>query len=110
MPMKLGVILQSNTPEHVWNALRLAIAARKAKHDVRIFLLSEGVELERIPDSEHFDISRKVREFTDLGGQLLACGSCLKSRSQPESAACPVSTMADLLRLVEGSDKVLTFG
>jgi len=110
MPMKLGFILQSNEPEHVWNALRLAITARKAKHDVRIFLLSEGVELERIPDSENFDISRKVKEFTDLQGQILACGTCLKSRLQPESAACPISTMTDLLRLVEESDKVLTFG
>jgi len=108
--MKLAIILQSNQPEHVWNALRLAIAARKAKHDVRIFLLSEGVELERIPDMEHFDVSKKVEEFTSIGGQLLACGTCLKSRSQPESAACPVSTMVDLLHLVEESDKVLTFG
>ena len=55
--MKLGIILQSNQPEHVWNALRLAITARKAEHEVKIFLLSEGVELERMPDSEHFDIS-----------------------------------------------------
>ena len=108
--MKLGIILQSNQPEHVWNALRLAITARKAKHDVRIFLLSEGVELERITDTERFDVSKKVEEFTSIGGQLLACGSCLKSRSQPESAACPVSTMSDLLRIVEESDKVLTFG
>lgn len=108
--MKLGIILQCNEPEHVWNALRLAITARKATHDVRIFLLSEGVELEGIPDTEHFDISKKVSDFTGLGGQILACGSCLKSRSLPESASCPVSTMADLLSLVEESDKVLTFG
>ena len=108
--MKLGIILQSNEPEHIWNALRFAITARKARHDVRIFLLSEGVELERIPDTEHFDVSKKVEEYITLGGLILACGSCLKNRSQPESAACPVSTMADLLRLVEESDKVLTFG
>ncbi|MEK7563780.1 MAG: DsrE family protein [Patescibacteria group bacterium] len=107
--MKLGIVLQSNNPERVWNALRLAITARKAKHEVQIFLLSEGVELEKIPDSEHFDISKKVKDFSDIGGTILACGSCLKSRSQPESAACPVSTMAGLLRLVEESDKVLTF-
>ena len=106
--MKLGIILQSNEPEHVWNALRLGITARKAKHDVRIFLLSEGVELERIPDSEDFDISQKVKEFADLQGQILACGSCLKGRSQSGGAACSISTMADLLRLIEESDKVLT--
>ncbi|TSC58226.1 MAG: uncharacterized protein involved in oxidation of intracellular sulfur [Candidatus Peregrinibacteria bacterium Greene0416_62] len=108
--MKLGIILQSNRQEHVWNALRLAITARKAKHDVRIFLLSEGVELEHISDTGDFDISKKVKDFTDLGGQILACGTCLKSRSQPESATCSISTMADLLRMIEESDKVLTFG
>jgi uncharacterized protein involved in oxidation of intracellular sulfur len=108
--MKLGIILQSNKPEHVWNALRLAITARKATHDVRIFLLSEGVELEHIPDSKHFDISKRLKDFTNLEGKILACGSCLKSRLQPESAVCPVSTMADLLLLVEESDKMLTFG
>ncbi len=106
--MKLGIILQSNKPEHVWNALRLAITARNAKHDVRIFLLSEGVELERIPDSENFDISRKVKEFTKLQGQILACGTCLKSRLQSGGAACSISTMMDLLKLIEESDKVLT--
>ena|SRR3989338_80841 len=108
--MKLGIILQSNRPEHVWNALRLAITARKSKHDVQVFLLSEGVELERIPDSEHFDISKKIKVFADLGGQILACGSCLESRSQSGGAACSISIMADLLHLVEESDKVLTFG
>ena len=108
--MKLGIILQSSEPEHVWNALRLAITAWKAKHEVKIFLLSEGVELERIPDTEHCDISKKIEEFTVLGGKILACGTCLKSRSQSETATCPISTMADLLRLVEESNKVLTFG
>lgn len=108
--MRLGIILQSNKPEHVWNVLRLAITARKAKHDVRIFLLSEGVELERIPDSGYFGISLKVKEFTDLQGRILACGSCLKNRSQSGSAVCSLSTMADLLRLIEESDKILTFG
>ncbi|OGJ60353.1 hypothetical protein A3A67_03825 [Candidatus Peribacteria bacterium RIFCSPLOWO2_01_FULL_51_18] len=105
----MGIVLQSKEPEHVWNALRLAITARKAGHDVKIFLLSEGVELENIPDAGDFDISAKIQVFTGLDGQILACGSCLRSRSQAGSAACSVSTMADLLRLIEESDKVLTF-
>jgi uncharacterized protein involved in oxidation of intracellular sulfur len=35
--MKLGIILQSNNPEHVWNAFRLAITALKADRQVEIF-------------------------------------------------------------------------
>ena len=35
--MKFGIILQSNKPEHVWNALRLGIASLNAGHLVKIF-------------------------------------------------------------------------
>ena len=108
--MKLGIILQSNKPEHVWNAFRLGITALKANHRVEIFLMNEGSELDAIADSEHFDISAKVAEFKKLKGEIYACGTCLEIRGKSESKACPVSTMSDLLKMVESSDKVLVFG
>ena len=37
--MKLGIILQSNKPEHVWNTFRLGTTALKAVHKVEIFLM-----------------------------------------------------------------------
>ena len=107
--MKLGIILQSNNPEHVWNAFRLSITALKAGRHVEIFLMSEGSELDTIPDSSNFDISAKVAEFKDLKGNIYACGSCLKMRGKEESNVCPVSTMTNLLEMVESSDKVLVF-
>ena len=58
--MKLGIILQSNKPEHAWNAFRLGITALKADHKVEIFLMNEGSELDTIPDTKDFDISVKV--------------------------------------------------
>jgi len=99
--MKLGIILQSNKPEHVWNTFRLGITALKAGHQAEIFLMSEGSEL---------DISVKVSEFKKLKGEIYACGSCLKIRGKEESNVCPISTMSDLLKMVENSDKVLVFG
>lgn len=108
--MKLGLILQSNNPEHVWNTFRLGITAQKAGHSVEIFLMSEGSELDAIPDTKDFDISAKVAEFKELKGEIYACGSCLKVRGKEESKVCPVSTMSDLLKMVENSDKVLVFG
>lgn len=108
--MKLGIILQSNKQEHVWNTFRLGITALEAGHQVEIFLLSEGSELDTIPDTKDFDISAKVAEFKNLKGELYACGSCLKVRGKEESNVCPISTMSDLLKLVEDSDKVLVFG
>ena len=108
--MKLGMVLQSNKPEHVWNAFRLGITALKAGRQVEIFLMSEGSELETIPDTQDFDIAAKVAEFKALKGVVYACGSCLKLRGKEASNVCPVSTMSDLLDMVERSDKVLVFG
>ena len=108
--MKLGIILQSNKPEHAWNTFRLGITALKADNQVEIFLMNEGSELDTIPDSKDFDISVKVAEFKKLKGEIYACGTCLKLRGKEESKVCPISTMSDLLKMVESSDKVLVFG
>ena len=108
--MKIGIILQSNNPEHIWNTFRFGITSLKASHDVTIFLMSEGAELDTIADTEHFDISKKVAEYKELKGDLYACGTCLEIRGKKESGVCPVSTMTDLLKMVEESDKVLVFG
>ena len=108
--MRLGIILQSNKPEHAWNTFRLGVPALKTNHQVEIFLINEGSELETIPDSKNFDISAKVAEFKNLKGEIYACGTCLKVRGKEESGVCPISTMSDLLKMVESSDKVLVFG
>lgn len=108
--MKLGIILQSNKPEHAWNTFRLGITALKAGHQVKIFLMNEGAELDTITDTKNFDISAKVAEFKELKGEIYACGTCLKVRGKEESKVCPISTMSDLLKIVESSDKVLVFG
>ena len=108
--MKIGIILQSNNPEHIWNTFRFGITSLKASHEVTVFLMSEGAELDTIADTEHFDISKKVAEYRELKGNLYACGTCLEIRGKKEFGVCPVSTMTDLLKMVEESDKVLVFG
>jgi len=108
--MKLGIILQSNNPEHIWNTLRLANASLKAGSSVQIFLFSEGVEVEDIEDTDKFDISKKIEEFKSLNGAIYACETCLELRSKTESKICPVTTMTELVKMIEESDKVLVFG
>ena len=108
--MKLGIVLQSNKSEHAWNTFRFGITALRANHEVEIFLMSEGSELDTIPDTKDFGIAAKDVEFKALKGEIYACGSCLKVRGKEESKVCPVSTMSDLLGMVERSDKVLVFG
>lgn len=108
--MKLGIILQSNKPEHIWNTFRLGITALKAGHHVEILLMNEGTELDTIPNSKDFDISEKVSEFKELKGEIYACGTCLNIRSKKGNKVCSVSTMSYLFKMVESSDKVLVFG
>ena len=109
--MKIGIVLQSNKPEHIWNTFRFSITSLKANHEVTIFLMNEGAELDTIPDTKDFDISQKIAEFKELKGLLYACGTCLEIRGKKDgSGVCPVSTMTDLLKIVEKSDKVLVFG
>ena len=72
--------------------------------------MNEGSELDTVSNTENFDISNKVAEYKNLKGEIYACGTCLKIRHKEESKVCPVSTMADLLTMVEESERVLVFG
>jgi uncharacterized protein involved in oxidation of intracellular sulfur len=106
--MKIGIVISSNEPEIVWNAFRLANLALKENQMVKVFLINKGVEVEDIK-SDKFNVKEQMDFFVGNRGELLACGTCLKAR-QKESEVCPISTMKDLLKLIEESDKLLTFG
>ena len=107
--MKFGIILGTKEPEKAWNAFRFGVTALKENHQVKVFLLNEGVEAEGI-QNEKYDVKEQIDLFIENKGQILACGTCLKSRQKEGSNVCPISTMKDLLRLVEESDRILTFG
>jgi len=107
--LKIGIVISTNEPEVVWNAFRFGVTSLIANHEVKVFLINKGVELEDIKD-EKYNVKEQVDFFIDSKGQILACGTCLKSRQKEDSNVCPISTMRDLLKLVEESDKILTFG
>ena len=107
--MKIGLVISTNDAEEVWNAFRLGNVALKENHTVKVFLVNRGVEVEDIK-SEKFDLKEQIDSFITNKGEILACGTCLKARQKEETAVCPISTMKDLLKLVEESDKILTFG
>ncbi len=107
--MKIGIVIGTNEPEIVWNAFRFGNISLKANHEAKAFLINKGVEVEEIKD-EKYNIKEQVDLFIENKGQILACGTCLKARQKEGSNVCPISTMKDLLKLVEESDKVLTFG
>ena len=106
--MKLAIVINTNNPESAWNALRLGNTALKDGHEVGVFLMGSGVEIENIKD-QTYDVAGTLNTFLNSKGELLACGTCLKSRHQ-DGGVCPISTMAQLVQLIAESDKVISFG
>ncbi len=106
--MKVGIIIETNDPEKCWNGLRFANASLKKSHEVKVFLMGAGVEVQSI-NSGKFDANEQLLEFTKHNGVVFACGTCIKSRNQSESEVCPISTMNDCIEMVEWADKVVTF-
>lgn len=106
--MKIGIMIETNEPEKAWNGVRFGNTALKAGHDVRLFLMSAGVEIGNINEGK-FNVRLQLDDFVANGGTLLACGTCMKSRNQAESEVCPISTMQDCVDMVAWADKVITF-
>jgi sulfur relay (sulfurtransferase) complex TusBCD TusD component (DsrE family) len=107
--MKIGIVISTNDPEEVWNALRFGNVALKENHAVRIFLVNKGVEAEDIK-SERFPVKEQLQSFIENKGEILVCGTCMEARQKEGSNFCPISTMNDMLEVVEWSDKMVTFG
>lgn len=106
--MKIGIIVETNEPEKAWNGIRFGNTALSQGHNVKIFLMSAGVEIENIVHDK-YNAKKQVDDFVQNNGTILACGTCLEARNQEESDVCPISTMVDCLNMVEWADKVITF-
>ncbi len=105
--MKIGIILNSSDPETAWNACRFGLTALVEEHDATMFLLGPGVEIEDI-HHEEFDAPSVLKDYLENGGKILVCGACLDVRGM--EAKGPKNVMNDLVNLVTGSDRVVTFG
>ena len=106
--MKFGIILETKEDEKAWNAIRFAVTAKNQGHEVKVFLMGEAVEIENLTH-EKYDVSAQIKALNEAGGDILACGTCLKSRSMNGSDVCPISTMIDCVEMVEWADRVVTF-
>lgn len=106
--MKIGIILETKEYEKAWNAFRFAVTAKKQGHKVKVFLMGEAVECEGLTH-EKYNVDEQLKAFVNIGGEIHACGTCLKSRQLNETDACPISTMIDCVNLVVWADKTVTF-
>jgi sulfur relay (sulfurtransferase) complex TusBCD TusD component (DsrE family) len=106
--MKIGIIIETKEFEKAWNAFRFAVTSKKLDHDVKVFLMGEAVECEGLIH-EKYNVDEQLKLFISVGGEILACGTCLKSRQLKGSVDCPLSTMVDCVDMVIWADKVVTF-
>jgi sulfur relay (sulfurtransferase) complex TusBCD TusD component (DsrE family) len=106
--MKLGIIIETKEYEKAWNAFRFAVTSKKQGHDVKIFLMGEAVECQGLTH-EKYNIDEQLNNFVELSGEILACGTCLKSRSLEGTETCLISTMVDCVNMVVWAEKVVTF-
>jgi uncharacterized protein involved in oxidation of intracellular sulfur len=113
--MKIGIVISTNDPEEVWNAFRFGNTALKANHSVKVFLVNKGVEAENIVSSK-FDVKGQMDSFLEnkgkllAKGELLACRTCMNVRLKESSKYYEISSLKDLLKIVEESGKVIAFG
>jgi sulfur relay (sulfurtransferase) complex TusBCD TusD component (DsrE family) len=106
--MNLGIILETKEFEKAWNAFRFAVTAKKQGHEVKVFLMGEAVECDGLIH-EKFNVDEQMNNFISAGGEILACGMCLKSRQMEGNSTCPISTMIDCVNMVAWADKTVTF-
>ena len=106
--MKVGIVISQTDPETVWNAFRFGNFSMNKGHQTRTFLIGKGVECVEIVNKE-FNVIEEINNYVENGGQIFACGTCLVSRNKEGSPICPMSTMNDLMELVEESDKIVSF-
>jgi uncharacterized protein involved in oxidation of intracellular sulfur len=106
--VSIGMVINSNDTETVWNALRLANYAKSEGDTVCIFLLGKGVELDNLV-KENKDVKEQSELFLNNGGSILGCGTCLRSRKNNAPQVCKISSLKDLYELIRKSKIVLTF-
>lgn len=104
----IGIVISSNDPETVWNAFRLANYAVQQGDSVSVFLLGKGVESESI-SSEAFNTKEMMASYSENGGTIMSCGTCLRARNEEGTKLCPISTLSDLYDMIKTRDIILTF-
>ena len=100
-----------------WNGLRLADKLVDAGSEVRIFLMSDAVDMARgvcrPPEGYDQDLSQMLKARIARGVTVKACGTCMARcgiyRNHPFFEGAEKATMPALAEWVMSSDKVVSF-
>jgi uncharacterized protein involved in oxidation of intracellular sulfur len=103
--------------EKAYNAFRLAMRLQRDHAGValRVFLMADavgcGLPGQDTPDG-YYNIERMLRAVLAKGGEVAACGTCLKARGMATVelvAGVQAGTMAQLGQWVVEADRVVSF-
>jgi len=100
-----------------WNGLRLADKLVDAGSEVRIFLISDAVDMARDacrpPEGYDQDLSQMLKALIARGVTVKVCGTCMARcgiyKNHPYFEGAEKSTMPVLAEWVMDSDKVISF-
>jgi len=103
--------------ERSWNALRLALTSKAAsiRLEVNIFLIGDGVSVAKKGQnspSGYYNLEKMINDFLAKGGNVQACGTCLKARELNQESiikGVEVGTMMGLTNWVKESKTTLSF-
>lgn len=84
------------------------MTAIKQGYEVKVLQMGEAVECEGLTHKK-YNIAEQLKKIVEVGGQILVCDTCLKSRQLESTEACPNSIILDCLELVVWADKMVTF-
>jgi uncharacterized protein involved in oxidation of intracellular sulfur len=101
--------------EQPFNALRLAQALELAGEKVELLFMGDGVNAARRgqePRGAHASLEALLSELVEKGVEVTLCGTCCQTRGlqHPDLIEGAVTgTIHDLARIVQRSDKVVSF-
>ena len=118
-PPHENLVILGNPPydgsDVAWNALRLADTATDRGHDVRLFLINDGVDVARpAPEGSEFKLNEMVSELIKRGVSVLLCGTCMNRCGLSDADTDAVDgaergSMDALVTWIEDSDRVISF-
>ena len=106
--MTIAIIISSNDPETVWNALRAGISFQRGGDRVKVFLIGHGVEAE-LAVTDDFDTEGRLAVLVEEGCQVYACGSCMDRRGMEGTGKIFRGNLARLHKMIKEADRVLSF-
>ncbi len=114
--MSTFTVIITNSPynsQNPYNALRFALGAIAEEHNVRIFLIGDGVYVaQKNQKSQFYQIEKMVRECMEFGCEIKACGVCCDERGVTQDIiidGIEIASITDLVVWVDESDNVLNF-